>query len=130
MIDEGEVDGSVRKFELFLPLFSQVLGTHIDTFRKLWSAEYETVLEGHKIIHGTHPRPCKNDTHSHESKPSRGPYTAVGGMTAIRRYEDIGLVVVSTPDPVHYYALFRCVTAHLPMPPHTCDEYAFVTALV
>jgi hypothetical protein len=104
---------------LFLPLFTQVLGSHIDTFRKLWTAEYDVVLEGHRIIHGT-PRPGssktsdKNSSSAGEGSNDPSPPTshfalpdAVAATTAIRRYADIGLVVVCTPDPVHYYALFR-----------------------
>lgn len=74
-----EDEASADKFRWFLPRFGAVLDNP-EIGREVWNSEYEKV--SHAIA------------------------TAQGPQTQMRRYPDIGLVVVQTPEPLPYYALF------------------------
>lgn len=74
-----EAKSCVAKFEYFISRFSHML-THISHYQKEWITEFEKVLSDCKILY------------SHYS--------------SIQKYPAIGLTVIRTPKPLHYYALF------------------------
>jgi hypothetical protein len=74
-----EDEASAEKFNWFLPRFAEIL-ENPEAGREAWQPEYERV----KAAAGLMQSPA----------------------TALRRYEDIGLLVVETPGPLPYYALF------------------------
>ena len=74
-----EDEASAEKFEWFLPRFAEIL-TCPEGGRAAWQPEYDRVKAA--VAHLQNP------------------------PTAQRRYPEIGLVVVATPAPVPYYALF------------------------
>lgn len=82
-MEEKEVIQCVKKFEYFLPRFKQVLKDP-DWERGAWEDEVGDVLLGYRTLY--HPN------------------------TKITRHPDIGLVIIETPEPVHYYALFSRTT--------------------
>jgi hypothetical protein len=77
--EESEVVASVPKFDYFLREFEQVL-LHPEKQEESWGPEYTTVIRDYKLMRGQ--------------------------TTKIKTYPGIGLIVVQTPEPVHYYALF------------------------
>ncbi len=74
-----EDEASAEKFEWFLPRFAEIL-THPESGRAAWQPGYDRVKAAVAQL----------------QKPP----------TAQRRYPEIGLVVVATPAPAPYYALF------------------------
>ncbi len=74
-----EDEASAEKFEWFLPRFADIL-LNPETGRAAWEPEYRRVKKAADVMHGP--------------------------PTRLRRYPDIGLVVVNTPEPLPYYALF------------------------
>ncbi|MBA9076226.1 DUF6687 family protein [Rufibacter quisquiliarum] len=78
-LEENEVVASIPKFEFFLQAFTEVL-LHPQEYRTLWQPEFEQVMQRHAQMHG--------------------PETNLTALPAL------GLVVLETPEPVHYYALF------------------------
>jgi hypothetical protein len=74
-----EADASAEKFEWFLPRFAAVLQNPA-AFQAAWQPEYERIRRGIAQMRST--------------------------LSQLTRYPDIGLVVVRTPEPVPYYALF------------------------
>ncbi|WP_375417384.1 DUF6687 family protein [uncultured Hymenobacter sp.] len=74
-----EVAASAEKFEWFLPRFADVL-RRPDAYQAAWRPEYERVKRGVAAL--------------------RGPYSQ------LTPYPEIGLLVVRTPQPLPYYALF------------------------
>ncbi|HEX8426839.1 DUF6687 family protein [Hymenobacter sp.] len=74
-----EDEASAEKFEWFLPRFQQVL-ENPETDRAAWEPEYERVQQAAAVL--------REDS------------------TTLTRYPEIGLVVVRTPEPLPYYALF------------------------
>jgi len=74
-----EDEASTEKFAWFLPAFGEVL-TNPEAGRAAWEPEYARVKAAVAELQGAN--------------------------TSIRRYPDIGLVVVETPVPLPYYALF------------------------
>ena len=74
-----EDEASAEKFDWFLPRFAEML-QHPEAGRAAWQPEHERVKNAAAIMQG----------------PS----------TQLLRYPEIGLVVVSTPAPLPYYALF------------------------
>ncbi|GGK85106.1 DUF6687 family protein [Rufibacter glacialis] len=84
-LEENEVTASIPKFHYFLEKFDQVL-VNPALFRPEWEAEVSKVLEGYRQVHGS------------ESK--------------IIQVRDLGLVIIDTPAPVHYYALFSATAGY------------------
>lgn len=80
---ESEVVASVPKFDFFLQAFEPVL-RQPESGEASWEPEYTQVKQDYARIHSEE--------------------------TTCERYPDIGLICVTTPEPVHYYALFS-VTA-------------------
>ncbi|MEJ8757423.1 DUF6687 family protein [Pontibacter sp. H259] len=78
-MEEKEVMQCVKKFEYFLPRFKQVLKDP-DWERGAWEDEVGEVLLGYRTMYSP--------------------------ATKLTRYPEIGLIVIETPEPVHYYALF------------------------
>ncbi|GAB2541761.1 DUF6687 family protein [Rufibacter soli] len=78
-LEENEVVASVPKFIYFLEALTAVL-RQPGLFEKIWRPEYDLVLAGYAQMHGP--------------------------QTQIIPYGNLGLVVIHTPEPVHYYALF------------------------
>ncbi len=76
----SKADGTLAKFTYFLSSFSAVLGCPA-AFRGEWETEYELVLDGVTQL--------------------RDP-----GRTNVREVPQLGLVMVKTTEPTHYYALF------------------------
>ena len=74
-----EDEASADKFRWFLPRFAAVL-ENPGAERAAWEPEYERVRQGRTIMYNS--------------------------STQLRHCPDIGLVVVQTPEPVPYYALF------------------------
>ncbi|RPD45333.1 hypothetical protein DNI29_18285 [Hymenobacter sediminis] len=74
-----EDEASAEKFEWFLPRFAEVL-LDPETGRAAWEPEYQRVKQGVALMQSP--------------------------ATMLRRYPEVGLVVVRTPRPVSYYALF------------------------
>ncbi|GAB3819591.1 hypothetical protein GCM10028895_18240 [Pontibacter rugosus] len=78
-MEEKEAAQCVQKFNYFLREFGTVLGNP-DWEKGAWEDEVASVLLGYRDVY----------------KPD----------TMLTRYPEIGLVIVETPHPVHYYALF------------------------
>lgn len=76
---KDETRGCVGKFEFFLKQFGHVLQNH-EEFRHDWQHEYEQVLKGLQVIQGAD--------------------------SSLSLQKDIRLLVIQTPEPLHYYALF------------------------
>jgi hypothetical protein len=74
-----EDDASAEKFAWFLPAFGEILADP-ETDRPAWLPEYERVHAAVAIMQSP--------------------------ATRLHRYPDIGLMVVHTPEPLPYYALF------------------------
>jgi hypothetical protein len=74
-----EDEASVEKFEWFLPRFASVL-LNPESGRAAWEPEYTRVQQAVTSMQSAH--------------------------TQLTRYPEIGLVVVRTPEPLPYYALF------------------------
>ena len=74
----NELSSCHHKFLYFLETFEDILD-HTGNYQKVWQDEYQKVLADIEIMH----------------KPE----------TRIEKYDDIGLVIVETPEPVHYYAI-------------------------
>jgi hypothetical protein len=78
-LEENEVVASLPKFAYFLHAFGAVLQDP-EAARAVWEPEYHLVLADYRRIHSN--------------------------QTQVSTFPDIGLVVIRTPQPVHYYALF------------------------
>jgi hypothetical protein len=78
-LEENEVIASIPKFLYFINSFKKVV-LNTALFQQAWRAEVDEVLNGYSQIHD--------------------------GVTKIMQNDILGLVVIETPDPVHYYALF------------------------
>ncbi|WP_205502126.1 DUF6687 family protein [Rufibacter psychrotolerans] len=78
-LEESEVIASIPKFRYFLEAFTEVL-LNPEKGKAVWAPEVEAVKQGYQQIHGA--------------------------QTRLSRYPALGLLVVETPEPVHYYALF------------------------
>ncbi|WP_246850325.1 DUF6687 family protein [Rufibacter roseolus] len=78
-LEENEVIASIPKFHYFLEAFEEVL-LNPALFQQVWESEYNQVLEGYAQVYGPESKIIQNPT--------------------------LGLVVVQTSAPVHYYALF------------------------
>ncbi|HEY4650526.1 MAG TPA: DUF6687 family protein [Pontibacter sp.] len=78
-MEEKEVTQCVQKFEYFLPRFKQVL-LDPDWERGAWEDEVGDVLLGYRTMYSP--------------------------ATKLSRHPEIGLIIIDTPEPVHYYALF------------------------
>ncbi|MBT9393596.1 hypothetical protein KLP40_10525 [Hymenobacter sp. NST-14] len=76
---QREDEASAVKFAWFLPRFAQML-ENSEVGRAAWEPEFERVKRAVEVL---------------QSPP-----------TAVRRYPEIGLTVVRTPEPLPYYALF------------------------
>ena len=74
-----EDEASAEKFDWFLPRFAEIL-QNPEAGRAAWQPEYERVKNAAAIMQGL--------------------------LTQLRRYPTIGLMVVNTPAPLPYYALF------------------------
>ncbi|KAA9339070.1 hypothetical protein F0P96_00070 [Hymenobacter busanensis] len=74
-----EDEASAEKFNWFLPAFGSVLENPARA-RAVWEPEYERVRQAAAVMQSA--------------------------ATEVRRYPEIGLVVVHTPEPLPYYALF------------------------
>uniref|UniRef100_A0A7S2RZN1 Uncharacterized protein n=1 Tax=Mucochytrium quahogii TaxID=96639 RepID=A0A7S2RZN1_9STRA len=92
---EGDDD---RKWPIFLAE-QEVYDAIAGAVPKTGMEEYEEVLRGCKIL--------------------RDP-----SVTTITRYEDVGLVVIDTPNPLHYYALFSvCGAADIVLTKYSSNRY-------
>ncbi|MBC3541117.1 DUF6687 family protein [Rufibacter sediminis] len=78
-MEENEVVASIPKFHYFLKEFGKVL-VNPELFQEVWEPEVNTVLLGYAQIYGKESKIVLNNS--------------------------IGLAVIETPEPVHYYALF------------------------
>ncbi|RNI23012.1 DUF6687 family protein [Rufibacter latericius] len=78
-LEENEVIASIPKFHNFLEVFQEVL-LNPALFQQVWEPELEVVQRGYSQVYGKESRIVQNDS--------------------------LGLVVIETPQPVHYYALF------------------------
>ncbi|MFD2247116.1 DUF6687 family protein [Pontibacter ruber] len=78
-LPEAEVTLCPKKFRYFLREFTRVLKDP-DWEKGVWEDEVADVLLGYRDMY----------------KPT----------TKLKRYPEIGLVIIETPQPVHYYALF------------------------
>lgn len=74
-----EDEASAEKFAWFLPRFAEVL-QNPEAGRAAWEPEYRRVKQGVDLLQSP--------------------------ATTLRRYPEVGLVVVRTPAPLPYYALF------------------------
>ncbi|UYZ60947.1 DUF6687 family protein [Hymenobacter latericus] len=74
-----EDEASAEKFAWFLPAFAEVLQTP-DLGRTAWAPEHERVRQGIAAMQSP--------------------------ATQLRRYPELGLVVLHSPEPLPYYALF------------------------
>ncbi|QHL87031.1 hypothetical protein GU926_06110 [Nibribacter ruber] len=82
-LEENEVIASIPKFHYFLEAFTEVL-VHPERFKAIWLPEYAQVVQHYQQV--------------------REP------ATSVHPYPELGLVVIDTPVPVHYYALFSLTT--------------------
>ncbi|RNI28235.1 hypothetical protein EFA69_19410 [Rufibacter immobilis] len=78
-LEENEVTASIPKFHYFLREFGSVL-ENVELFHKVWKPEVQEVMQG-----------CQQMVSSSAEKI---------------QYPEVGLFVVRTPEPLHYYALF------------------------
>lgn len=78
-LEENEIVASIPKFRYFLQAFAPVLQDP-EPFREVWQAEYQQVLRDYQLVQGP--------------------------QSQVTRYPEIGLAVIRTPQPLHYYALF------------------------
>jgi hypothetical protein len=78
-LEDSEVRLSPPKFDYFLQAFGEVLDNP-EMGRAQWQEEYDRVKEDYAVIHSF--------------------------QTRITWVKELGLVIVETPQPVHYYALF------------------------
>ncbi len=78
-LEENEVVASIPKFHYFLEAFTQVL-ENPEAQQHVWRPDYDQVLAGYRQIHSP-------DSH-------------------FTKREDLGVIIIETPEPVHYYALF------------------------
>ncbi|GAA4301116.1 DUF6687 family protein [Nibribacter koreensis] len=78
-LEENEVVASIPKFHYFLEAFTQVL-ENTEAYKQVWLPEYEQVLAGYQQIHSP--------------------------ATHITKRDDLGVIIIETSAPVHYYALF------------------------
>jgi hypothetical protein len=78
-MEEKEAIQCVKKFEYFLPRFKQALKDP-DWERGAWEDEVGDVLLGYRTMYSP--------------------------ATKLTRHPEIGLIIIETPEPVHYYALF------------------------
>ncbi|WP_139923815.1 DUF6687 family protein [Hymenobacter sp. DG01] len=76
---QREDEASAEKFGWFLPRFAEVL-RNPEAVRAVWEPEYQRVKQGVALMQSP--------------------------ATTLRRYPEVGLVVVRTPAPLPYYALF------------------------
>jgi len=76
---KDEVVQSVEKYHWFLPRFAAVL-TDIEAHREIWEPEYELV-------------------HKHIAQLQ-------ASDSQVRLLKDLRLLIVQTPEPIHYYALY------------------------
>ncbi|TYZ07581.1 hypothetical protein FY528_14555 [Hymenobacter lutimineralis] len=74
-----EDEASAEKFAWFLPRFAELL-QNPEAGQAIWEPEYQRVKQALAVVHGP--------------------------ATTVRRYPDVGLTVVTTPEPLPYYALF------------------------
>jgi hypothetical protein len=82
-LEESEVRLSPPKFEYFLEAFQKVLD-HTEVARVQWQEEYQRVHEDYQLVHSP--------------------------VTQLSFFPHLGLAIIETPRPLHYYALFS-VTA-------------------
>lgn len=75
----SEAEASAEKFAWFLPAFGEILD-HPELGRAAWEPEYARVRRATEVMQSP--------------------------ATRLLRYPDIGLLVVHTPEPLPYYALF------------------------
>lgn len=75
----GEIELCGEKFGYFLEVFGDVL-TDTEKYRKDWEKDYNEVMNGYSKIHGD--------------------------LAGVEKNLSIGLTIIETPSPVHYYALF------------------------
>lgn len=78
-LESTEAKLCAEKYDYFLPLFEEVID-NTDAFKSEWIEEY-TQVKAHLDV-------------------------MEGNKSKIRKYSDIRLMVVETPQPLHYYALF------------------------
>ncbi|GAB5354075.1 hypothetical protein AAMO2058_000088400 [Amorphochlora amoebiformis] len=78
-----EKDDSVAKFEYFLPRFQRVLENPSE-YKKWWEEEFKRASSDYATLNS----PSKNKN------------------VQVDRFESIDLVMVTCPEPLHYYALF------------------------
>ena len=76
---QREDEASAEKFAWFLPRFAELLADP-QVGRAAWEPEYERVRQAVAVMQNS--------------------------ATTVRRYSEIGLTVVATPEPLPYYALF------------------------
>lgn len=76
--DGDESEGAPAKFDYFLPRLSAVLA-NVAAFEADWRAEFDQVMAGVRQLQES---------------------------AVIQKFPELGLVVISTTEPVHYYALF------------------------
>ncbi len=84
-LEENEVTASIPKFLYFLGVFERVL-TESALFQQVWEPEFNLVLQGYAQVYGSDSRIMQNSS--------------------------LGVVVIDTPAPVHYYALFSPTAGH------------------
>ncbi|ALJ00135.1 DUF6687 family protein [Rufibacter tibetensis] len=84
-LEENEVVASIPKFQYFLEVFLDVL-LNTALFQQVWEPEFELVLQGYKQVNGVKSKIIQNQA--------------------------LGLVIIQTPAPVHYYALFSSTTGY------------------
>jgi hypothetical protein len=77
--EEQELKACAEKFSWFLPRFAEVLQKP-EQFREIWEADYDRVRHDYAVIHSD--------------------------RTTVSVHDTSGLVVIRTPEPVSYYALF------------------------
>ncbi|MCS7005668.1 MAG: hypothetical protein NZM38_10140 [Cytophagales bacterium] len=80
-----ETKACVSKFMYFIPAFSQML-IHINEYKNEWKDEFEKVLADCDVLYSSNSN--------------------------IQKYPNIGLVVIRTPQPLHYYALFSATKGY------------------
>jgi len=76
--DGDESEGAPLKFDYFLPRFPRVL-ENVAAFEAEWRSEFDQVMAGVRQLQEA---------------------------AVIQKYPELGLVIISTTEPVHYYSLF------------------------